>query len=179
MNLEAEILREHSRRQAERIASWVGRDRRRFKQVIHLFLNGEFVVTQRLAWVVGICADAHPDLVRPYLRQLIRKMQDPGAHDAVKRNVVRILQYVEIPSDLLGIVATLCFNYLSTIDTPIAVKCSSMTVLARLAGKEPDLERELRLVVEQQLPYSTAAFRARAKKILKHSHHISQDLTHA
>jgi len=146
---------------------------------MNLFLDGESVVTQRLAWVVGICADANPELVRPYLRQMVQKMQEPGVHDAVKRNVVRMLQCIDIPSDLLGTVATLCFDYLSTMETPIAVKCSSMTVLARLAEKEPDLGRELRLVIEQQLPFEGAAFRARARKILIHSNHNFQDASHA
>ena len=165
MNLEGEILREHSRRQAERIATWVGDDRRRFRNLMTFFLHGEPLVTHRAAWAVGICADRNPGLVRPYLRSMLDKMQRPDSHDAVKRNVVRMLQNVEIPSELLGKVATICFDYLSDNDAPVAVKCCSMTVIARLAENEPDLLRELRLLVEQQLPFSTAGFQARARKL--------------
>jgi hypothetical protein len=167
MDLESEILGEHSRRQAERIATWVGRDRKRLSRLIQLFLTGEYRVTQRAAWPISICSDRHPAMVRPYLHQLVRRAQDPGVHDAVRRNVVRILQTANIPGDLLGTVATLCFNYLSDAHAPIAVKASSMTVLGQIAQREPDIGRELRLVIEQQLPFGSAGFRARAKRVLK------------
>jgi hypothetical protein len=167
MNLESEILREHSRVQALRLARWVGSDRRRFRKLMSCFLRGDYRITQRSAWVVGICAERHPELVRPYLGKMIARMQEPGVHDAVKRNVIRILQTVDIPRGLLGIVADICFRYLASIDTPIAVKAFSMTVLARIAEREPDLKRELRIVIEQQLLFGGPAICARARKVLK------------
>ena len=85
----------------------------------------------------------------------------------MKRNVVRILQFVDIPRGLQGIVANQCFEFLSSIDEPIAVRTFSMTVLAKIAKDEPDLKKELELIVRQMLPYGTPAFRARAKKVLK------------
>ncbi len=166
MNLEAEILREHSKRQATRIAEWVGSDRKRFKQLMGLFLKGEYRVTQRSAWIVNICAEKHPVLIRPYIGKMIRRMQQPDVHDAVRRNVIRILQFVEIPRALLGTVATVCFNYLASPEQPIAVKVFSMTVLGNIARKEPDLKRELLLVIDQQLQYAGAGFRSRAKRVM-------------
>lgn len=167
MDIESEILREHSRRQADRIATWVGKDRKRLSQLMKLLLEGEYAVAQRAAWVAGICSDRHPEMVRPYLRRLVNRMQEPGVHDAVKRNVVRILQTADIPRELLGTVASICFDYLSDADTPIAVKACSMTVLCRIAKQEPELGRELRLVIEQQLPYGTGAIQSRARHVLR------------
>jgi len=43
-----------------------------------------------------------------------------------------------------------------------------MTVLARIVKREPELGRELRLVIEEQLPFAGAGFRARAKEVLKY-----------
>ena len=167
MDLESEILKEHSKRQAVRIASWVGNDSRRFRQLMDLFLRGEYRITQRSAWVVGLCADSHPRLARPYLGQMIRRMQEPGVHVAVKRNVIRILQFIDIPHELLGEVTTLCFDYLASPHEPIAVRTFSMTVLANIAQKEPDLRNELRLSIEQQLVHGSPGFRSRARKVMK------------
>ncbi len=97
MDLESEILKEHSKRQMVRIAKWVGNDRKRFKQLMDLFLHGEFRVTQRAAWIISECYELNPQLVIPWLPAMIKKMQEPGVHDAVRRNVVRLLQFVEIP----------------------------------------------------------------------------------
>jgi hypothetical protein len=167
MDLEAEILKEHSRRQADQLARWVGKDRKRLSQLMKLFLTGEHLVAQRAAWVVGICSDRHPEIIRPYLAKMVDRMQEPGVHDAVKRNVVRILQTADIPRDLLGTVASVCFEYLSDPYAPIAVRACSMTVLARIAQQEPDITRELRLVIEQHLPYGTGAFQSRARQVLR------------
>jgi hypothetical protein len=167
MNLKSEIFKEHSKRQVKRIARWIGNDKKRLKQLMDLFLHGDYVVTQRSAWILSHCADRYPDLISPWLKPIIKKMQEPGVHDAVKRNALRILQNIEIPTPLLGIVVSLCFDYLGRLETPIAVKAYSMTILLNIARSEPDLKHELQLVIEQMLPYVGAALRARSRIILK------------
>ncbi len=57
MDLETEIRREHSKRQAVRIASWIGEDGKPFGRLMELFLRGEYRVTQQSAWIVNICAE--------------------------------------------------------------------------------------------------------------------------
>jgi hypothetical protein len=167
MDIRVEILKEHSRRQADRIVSWIGTDAVRFRKLMDLFLRGEYVVAQRSAMAVGLCADRPPALVRPYIGRMIARMDEPGVHIAIRRCVVRMLQCVEIPPGLLGKVATQCFRYLSSGDSPVAVKAFSMAVLGRIAEKEPDLGRELRLVIEQQLPHGSSGFRSCAAHVLK------------
>ncbi len=134
---------------------------------MELFLNGGYQVTQRSAWSIGICAERHPALIRPHLKQMVKKIQQPDVHDAAKRNVVRILQHIDIPGDLLGIVATSCFNYVSSPNEPIAVRAFSMTVLANIAMRKPGIKNELKLVIEQQLSYGSIGLCARARKVLK------------
>ena len=167
MNLLHEILKEHSKRNTVRLARWIGSDKKRFKDLMKLFLKGEYRVTQRSAWIVMHCAEMHPNLIIPYLNKMIERMFEPGVHVAVKRNVVRILQNIEVPKQLLGKVATVCFDFLASQHEPVAVKAFSMTVLANIVRKEPELKDELRLLVEQQMPWGTAGFKARGRKTLK------------
>jgi hypothetical protein len=42
-----------------------------------------------------------------------------------------------------------------------------MTVLQRIAEREPELKRELRTSIELMLPYAGAALRARARRVMK------------
>jgi hypothetical protein len=166
MNIQKQLLAEHSRRNTDRIIHWIGADAARLKSVMEIFLGNDPLLTQRSAWVVGVMADEHPDLLQPWLSKMMRKTREPGVHDAVRRNVARALQFVEIPPRLLGEVATVCFDELSSPGSPIAVKACAMTVLERVVEREPELGRELRLIIEQQLPYTTAAFHARAREVL-------------
>jgi hypothetical protein len=175
MDLESELLREHSKSQAEKIVHWIGDDQRRLKGLMDLFLTGDFVVAQRAALVISTLTDRDPLMFRRYLKPMLSRAQEQGVHDAVRRSIVRLLQYVEIPGNLLGTAANVCFELLASADAPIAIKCNAMTVLANIAKKEPELGRELQLVIEQQLPYGTGAFRARAREVLKELRMENQD----
>jgi hypothetical protein len=104
---------------------------------------------------------------------LLKKMQEPGVHDALKRNVVGILQCCEIPQSQLGAIATLCFEYLNSPNTPTAIRVNAMTVLQRISEREPDLKRELRTSIELMLPFGTGAIWSRARKVMKQLEHES------
>jgi len=167
MNLEAEILKEHSKRQTVRIAQWIGTDKKRYRQLMELLLHGEPVMTQRAAWILISCYEIHPPLITPWISELLKKMQEPDVHDALKRNVVGILQCCELPPSQLGAIATLCFDYLNSPNTPVAIRANAMTVLQRISEREPDLKRELRTSIELMLPYGTGAICSRARKVMK------------
>jgi hypothetical protein len=167
MNLEAEILKEHSKRQTVKIGKWVGNDSKRFRQLMALFLRGDYRVTQRSAWIVSYSSDHYPALIRPWLPSMVKKMQEPGVHDAVLRNVVRILQCVDIPCPILGRVMAQCFDYLASPGYPIAVRANAMTVLCNIAKKEPAIKRELRAMIEQMLPHAGSGLLSRGRKVLK------------
>ncbi|MDD8018902.1 MAG: hypothetical protein PHP42_11055 [Bacteroidota bacterium] len=166
MNIETEILKEHSKQQSMKIASWIGGNKDRFAELMELFLNGDYRITQRSVWIISLCVEQYPSLATPWLRKMIKKTQEADVHDAVKRNAVRLLQFVDIPRSLQGTVANLCFAFLQSADTPIAVKAFSMTVLANIAKQEPDLKYELKAVIDLMLPYSGAGIQSRGKKVL-------------
>jgi hypothetical protein len=167
MELEAEILSEHSKRNTVRIARWIGSDRRRFKQLMELFLNGEHRVTQRSAWIVSECFDHAPELITPWLPVMLKKMQEPGVHDAVKRNIVRILQFADVPRSILGVVVSLCFEYINSPDTPIAVKANAMTVVLNATEREPGLLHELKASLQLLQQSPVPAICARTRMVMK------------
>ena len=167
MNLEDEILREHSKCQVVKIGTWVGKGPQRFKRLMELFLGTDYCVTQRSAWVVSYCADHHPALLRPWLPAMVKKMQEPGVHDAVPRNIVRILQDIDIPRAILGRVMAQCFDYLASPACPIAVRANAMTVLCNIAKKEPAIREELRATINLMLPHAGSGLLSRGRKVLK------------
>ena len=91
MTLKEEILKEHSKAQAEYLAKKIGPDQKAFDELVALFLHDEYRVTQRAAWVFRLCLDAYPWLLEKHLKSIIENLQNP-VHDAVKRNTLRILQ---------------------------------------------------------------------------------------
>ena len=169
MDVRAELLKEHSRQQSEKIAKWIGKNEERFEVLINLFLYDEYRVTQRVAWVLSVVAEKHYEMAKPYLSNMVARMNEPGVHVAVKRNVVRILQFLEVPKELHGDVMNTCFDFLADPKETIAVRAFSMTVLANLAKHYPDIKQELVSVIQDQLEYDevSAGFKSRAKKTLQ------------
>ena len=166
MNIKEALLEEHSKKQTMKIVKHIGSDSSRFSELIKLFLANEYRVTQRAAWVVCSCAQQHPQLIRPYLSKLVKNLEKPGLHDAVKRNTLRVLEIFPVPKDLQGQVAEICFGFLMSRE-PVAMKAYSMTILLSICKEEPDMKNELRLVIEGMMPVGSAAIRARGRKVLE------------
>ena len=167
MDLTKALLKEHSKAQMIKIVDYVGQNDARFKVLVEVYLAGPYRVTQRAAWPLSYCVERYPGLVKPHLKRLLDFLDKPGIHDAVKRNTLRLLQYIELPKRLHGRVADLCFQYLQSKREPIAVKAFSLTVLQHIVEVEPELGAELKIIIEDQLPYASPAFRSRALKVLK------------
>lgn len=94
-------------------------------------------------------------------------LSKPGLHDAVPRNTMRLLQYVEIPEKFHGQVMDLCFRYISSPAEAVAIKAFSISVLQNLAKRYPGIINEIKLIIEERWDYETIAFKTRAKKLLK------------
>lgn len=167
MHLRETILAEHSKAQTEKIIRWVGSSQQRFDELFDLFLHDEYRVTQRAAWPLSYCARKHPELIRHHLGKLIKNLQKKGLHDAVKRNTVRILQDIAIPEKYHGGIMDTCFGFIQSNEEPVAVKAFSLSILEKLLPLYPDIGNELKLVIEERWEHETAAFRSRAKRIMK------------
>ena len=167
MNLREIILAEHSKTNCNRIVKWIGTDQHRFDELFKLFLHDEYRVVQRAAWPLSNAVIAHPLFIQKHFSKLFRNLQKPGLHGSVKRNSIRLLQYVTIPEKFHGEIMNLCFDYISDHHEAVAVKAFSLTVLHNLSKQYPEIGQELKTIIEDRWDVETAAFRSRAKKILK------------
>lgn len=167
MDIRKILSKEHSKFQTLQIVDYVGVSKERFKQLINIYLAGPYRITQRAAWPLSYCVERHPELIVPHLKVVLDFLEKPGTHVAVRRNTIRLLQYIEIPRRFHARLINLCFAYLTSKKEPVAVKVFSMSVLAHLAKESPEIRKELKIIIEDQLPYGSAGFKSRAKKVLK------------
>lgn len=166
MDIREALMAGHSRQSTMAIVEFIGDDPKRFAELMKLFFAGDYRLTQRAAWPMNYCAERHPKLILPYLPKLLDCVEREDMHVAARRNVMRLLQFIEIPKRLAGKVYAHAIDLLDDPFQPIAVRAFAITVAARIAKSEPDLLNELRLIIKKHLPHSTAAFRVRAKQIL-------------
>jgi hypothetical protein len=165
MDLREEILKEHSKAQCDKIVKWIGNDQQKFDELFRLFLNDEYRVTQRAAWPLSYSVIAHPPFMKKHLAALINMLKKPNLHNAVKRNAIRLLQYFTIPKKFHGDIMDICFRYVESPNEAVAVKAFSLTVLHNLSKEYPEILPEIKLLIEEQMPHQTAAFKSRSKNL--------------
>ncbi|MEP6594770.1 MAG: hypothetical protein ABJA71_02440 [Ginsengibacter sp.] len=165
MNLREEILKEHTKSQCSKIVNWIGESQKRFDELFNLFLNDKYRVTQRAAWPLSYSVIAHPEFIKRNFSKLIKNLKRQDLHNSIKRNSVRLLQHVDIPESFHGEIMEICFRYIESPTEAVAVKAFSLTVLSSLSKQYPEILPEIKLLIEEQWPHQTAAFKNRAKKL--------------
>lgn len=166
MDIRSALLAEHSKQQTMKIVEYIDGDAGRFAELMRLFLGDTYRLSQRAAWAVNYCAEHHPELVKPYFGKLVAQLERDDVHVAVRRNVARMLQFIEIPKRYQGRVYDACLRLVDDPSQPVAVRCFSMTVAGRLAAGRPELLKELRLVVDQHSANMPAGLRVRAGRLM-------------
>ena len=166
MNIREEILKEHSKEHALKIAAYACSSKKHFKELISCFLDPEYRVAQRAAWSVCWAAKKNREMVNPYVGALVAQLRRKDVHDAVIRNSVRVLEDIDIPESFHGEVMDACFDFIEKPSTPVAIKAFSLTTLFNLSNQYPEIKHELKLIIEERWDTETAAFRSRGKKIL-------------
>jgi hypothetical protein len=164
MDISLALKNEHSKAQTLKIVKYVGDDKKRFREVLDIFLNSEYRITQRAASPISIVATEHPEVVYPHLSKLIAKLNQPGEHPAIPRNILRIFQEIEIPEKFHGVLVDLCFKWIIEAQHPIAVRAFAITVAAKICTKYPELKNELKIILDELKKYpQQPAIRARIK----------------
>lgn len=160
---------EHSKVLNLRIIAYIGDDAERFDELMNCFFSNNYRLCQRASWSVGDIGEKKTHLIEPYLERMLLKLNEPNIHDAIKRNTMRVFKALpEIPDDLLGLTADICFGYVTVPSVAVAIRAFSMRVLEKICRKVPELKEELRLTIEDLMQYETLpAFVSAGRDVLK------------
>jgi hypothetical protein len=164
MDLKEALLKEHSKKQTQAIANFIGNSQQRFDALMDLFFNEEYRVVQRSAWVVSYCADAHPELIQKYFKPLIENLSRPNLQDPVKRNTLHVFQIIEAPDDMLGNLVDICFAFINSAKESIAIKAYSINILVNTCSKHPELKEELLPLLNELLNQDSPAILSCSRK---------------
>jgi hypothetical protein len=164
----SEILRHRvSKKTLDQLIDYVCVSRDRFEDLFKLFYTSTGLVRHQSAWALSYCVEQYPDWITPHIGKLIRLVETVDEPSGIRRSVMRMLQFASIPKRLHGRAVNACFARITDPDEAVAVKVFAMTVCANIAEQNEEIARELRLILEDQLPYGTAGFRSRATKVLR------------
>ena len=167
MNLITILQKERSKQINIEVANYIGNNKERFAELIEIIIGKDLEMANRAAWVIPSINDKNiGQLIQPHLKNMIELLNQP-VHDAIKRNMVRMLQFTTIPKKLQGITLEYCFQLLNNQKEAVAIRVFAMTVLYNLTLQEPDLAHELYDSIEMHMEGALPGYKSRGGKILK------------
>lgn len=166
MNLKEGLLKKHSLVQATIISSCAIESKTNLKQLMQACFGKDKILVQRASWSASKAYDLKPEWFDTYLLELITCLDKP-IHGSVRRNSLRIMQTMHIAEEYQSQLIDKLFGLISDPKEESAVKAFAMTVACNIVKRHPDLVQELKIIIEDQLPYSTPSFKSRANKIIK------------
>jgi hypothetical protein len=169
MNVKEELLKERTqtKTRARAIAEYACSSEANFNELIKCFLDDEYRLAQRAAWIMSWAARTTPQLLIIHIKEVVAQLSRRDVHHAIIRNSLRILATVDLPEEVHADVMNACFAFLERPSTPVAVKVFSLNTLFNLSRSYPEIRNELRLIIENNLANASAAFKSRGNKILK------------
>lgn len=166
MDLKEALQEENSKENVLRISKYIGNDAARFAVLMDIFFKDKNRLSQRAAWVMSVTAEKKLFLIMPYFEQMLKHLS-LNEKPVIVRNIVRVLQYIEIPEVLLGETFEKAYTLVAHRESPIAIKAFSVTILYNVCKKEPELKNEVADLIQMQLPGASSGLKNRCLKVLK------------
>jgi hypothetical protein len=148
------------------IVDMIGGDADRFRDLMKIFFTGDRRIAQCSSWPISVCAERHPHLLTPYLDRLVDRLNVKNDHTAVTRNIVRLLQYVDIPKTLQGKAYSHCLELIADPSQPVGVKAFAITVAKKIANAEPVLINEIKMVVKPFIKNASPGLKVRLRDLV-------------
>lgn len=149
-------------------ASMVYEEPSLFSVFVELALLDEKHYAERASRVICICSHDFPEMFKPHCSRVIAALKNLRSEGAM-RNLLKTL--AEVPVKLTkkdkSILLNQCFDYLVSVDYPIAVQVFSMQILYNLSEEIPEIGEELYRVLEEKMPDASAGYRSRARRIMQ------------
>lgn len=164
MDIRTQLLSELSRANVDFTIHCLGNDKDHFRELINIILNEKDPLPMRASWVAEGITATYPDLINPYVKDLITKLRK-FSHPGTMRNILKIFSRMELNKKFHGEIADICFDWIADDSKPVAIKVHSMQILANLSRMYPELQNELLELIDEQIPRSSAGFKSCARKI--------------
>lgn len=156
-------------KEAEFVASSAIENPEIFKRLFESSFSSDIKLAFRSSWTLSKVCDRYPDIIYPYLDTITRRLETLENEGAL-RSFLRIISLTDIErisEKNRGILTDLCFSYLRSGFSSIAVKAYSMEILFKLAQKYPELKNELAVSINLLQAEGSAGIVARGRLILK------------
>ena len=168
-DLQSMIKKRVNAREVEWVAASAVENPAVFSKLFEYSYSDDKKLAFHSSWTLTKVCDRYPDLIYPYLTDMIETLSKLD-NDSALRSFLRIISlsdFARINTSLHGILADFCFNMLNSANSAIAVKAYSMEILYQLSVIYPEMANELSASIHILMEDGTAAITSRGRMILK------------
>ena len=119
-----------------------------FNQTLELALQTIDPVSWRAAWVLFHYMEERDPRLQIHLNQLISAI--PEKKDGQQRELLRIIEQLDIPEEQEGILFDVCMNIWEQVGKIPSVRIFAFRVIHKIAQKYPELQSELKFMTQPQ-----------------------------
>ena len=119
-----------------------------FEEAILLALSDKKPYSWRAAWILWSSMDYNDKRIQTYVQKIIEIL--PSKTDNIKRELMMILQRMEIDEDLEGKLFDICLNIWEQTDKQASVRHNAFRLIVKIAKKHPELLKEIIFLTESQ-----------------------------
>ena len=148
-----------------RLAQFVAENPKSIPFLWNLISIKPYPINARAAWVFEYLCTNNEVLFSSYIKTIAIYFPKTE-NESVMRILSKLLMLKPIPEKEEGNVLNAAFDWLTNKDLPIAVRVNCMQIVFNLTGKYPDLQNELRGIIENEIETGKPAFKSRGRKIL-------------
>lgn len=123
--------------------------------------------TWRSMWVADKIHEQHPELILPFLEQMIEATKTMGDESKL-RHLLKIISLNKVPEKHLSFLLDYSIQQLTNVDRTVAIRVHAMQILFQISVQEPDFKPELIQLIEHEMEYhATGGIQARGRQLLK------------
>jgi hypothetical protein len=161
------LTKKASRVNSYQVVEMVGEDYELYKELIGLILENVSPISEKAAWAMNHCFENEVGFFEDYFSEMTQVFAETNYSDSIKRNIVRVFQFIDIPEQFQASIINSCFALVTNKKSAIAVKAFSLGVLEKMVKLYPELKNELVVVIEDLLPKASSGLKNRGQHILR------------
>ena len=121
---------------------------KKFEEAIRLALADEQPFSWRAAWLLWSCMEENDPRIAGFLKSFIDSL--PEKKENQQRELLIILQKMEINEELEGVLYSHCVSIWETINKMPSVRYNAFKMMAKIVKKHPELLQEIHLFTQNQ-----------------------------
>jgi hypothetical protein len=162
-----ELLPDTSRQTTDIAALFLVEHPEHLPEAMQIVWEDTPAMSMRAAWVIGIAAEMDGSLPLPYLSRIIQALNEIE-DEGTRRCLVKLLhgRTMHLSDRDLGILANLCFTWLESPSSAVAIKMYCMELLYEISARYPEIKLELLSIIRFLMPEGSPGIKSAGKRII-------------